>query len=305
MFVSLISHPDCLLHETGELHPEKPERISAINDQIISAGLEPFLHHYDAPMVTREQLYLAHDKDYVDGLFLRLTDDEPVWLDEDTVMNKASLTAACRSAGAAVLAVDQIMASETTTAFCNVRPPGHHAEYAKAMGFCLFNNIAVAAHHAMQDYGLERIAVVDFDVHHGNGTESIFSNEPRVLFCSSFQHPFYPDETQLDGPSNMVKVPLEAGSTGEQFREAITAHWLPALHAFKPQMLFISAGFDAHQEDEMAGLALVESDYAWVTEQMRDIADKYAEGRIVSALEGGYDSSALPRSVVAHLKALM
>jgi acetoin utilization deacetylase AcuC-like enzyme len=227
-----------------------------------------------------------------------------VHLDPDTAMSAGTLQAALRSAGAGVLATDLVMSGEVENAFCSVRPPGHHAERAKAMGFCFFNNVAIAATHALEVHGLERVAVVDFDVHHGNGTEDIFSNDSRVLMVSTFQHPFYP-YTGTDAPAaNMINVPVPAGTRGEGFREAVTQAWLPALRHFAPEAIFISAGFDAHYEDDMASLGLVEADYAWVTQQIKAVAAESAQNRIVSMLEGGYDLSALGRSVTAHVKIL-
>jgi len=219
-------------------------------------------------------------------------------------MNPHTLTAALRAAGAAVLATDMVINGEVNSAFCNIRPPGHHACRSRAMGFCLFNNVAVAAAHALEQHGLERVAIVDFDVHHGNGTEDIFRDDARVLMVSTFQHPFYP-YSGIDGRSErMVNIPLAAYSTGREFRAAVEQHWMPALDAFKPQMLFISAGFDAHRDDDMAQMNLLEGDYAWVTQQVRNVAEEFCQGRIVSVLEGGYDLNALGRSVLAHLKVL-
>jgi acetoin utilization deacetylase AcuC-like enzyme len=225
-------------------------------------------------------------------------------VDGDTVMSIGTLDAALRASGAGVFGVDLIMKKEANPVFCSVRPPGHHAEYAKAMGFCLFNNIAVAAAHALESYGIERVAIVDFDVHHGNGTEDIFKDDERVLFCSSFQHPFYPFTGHASDTKNLVDVPLSAATKGPEFREAITEHWLPALSDFKPQFIFISAGFDAHILDDMSSLQLSEADYGWITQELSAIADRHAEGRILSMLEGGYEPGALARSVISHLKAL-
>jgi acetoin utilization deacetylase AcuC-like enzyme len=203
-----------------------------------------------------------------------------------------------------VLGVDLVMAGQVENAFCNVRPPGHHAERARAMGFCIFNNVAVGAAHALVHHGLQRVAIADFDVHHGNGTESIFYNNPRVMLCSTFQHPFYPYIGADSGNDHIINVPLSAGSGGEEFRAAVTRHWLPALERFQPELILISAGFDAHRDDEMAMLNLTEPDYAWVTEILKEIAGKYAQKRIVSVLEGGYELHALGRSALAHIKAL-
>jgi len=220
-------------------------------------------------------------------------------------MNAHSLTAARHAAGAVVLATDLVATGECRTAFCAVRPPGHHAERNRAMGFCLFNNVAVGAAHALATHGVERVAIVDFDVHHGNGTEDIFSADPRVLMVSTFQHPLYP-YSGLDHPAaNMVNVPLAAGTGGAEFRDAVRDRWLPALERHRPEIVYVSAGFDAHREDPLAGLKLVEADYAWVTRELVALAAKHAKGRIVSTLEGGYGLSALGRSVAEHIRELI
>lgn len=305
MTISLISHPDCALHEMGEHHPECPERLGSIQNQLITSGLDYVLLHHEAPLATREQLCRVHDADYVEQIFQKAPEYDRAWLDPDTSMNPHSLSAALHAAGAAVQAVDLVMSDQSSAAFCNVRPPGHHAEHNAAMGFCIFNNVAVGAAHAMQVHQLERVAIVDFDVHHGNGTEDIFCDNPDVLFCSTFQHPFYPHTGAEIDSENIVNVPLSAGANGQVFRAAVESHWLPGLEAFKPELILISAGFDAHLEDDMGGLCLLEKDYAWVTGEIKNIADRHANGRIVSVLEGGYALSALGRSVVAHIKALL
>lgn len=305
MTISIISHPDCLLHEMGENHPESPARLSAIQAQLISSGLGMWVQHHDAPLASREQLCGAHDAEYVDSIFDAAPTEGQVWLDPDTSMNPHSLPAALRAAGAVALGVDLVMTGESDTAFCNVRPPGHHAEHNRAMGFCIFNNVAVGVAHALKVYQLKRVAIVDFDVHHGNGTEDVFRDSPEVLFCSTFQHPFYPHAGAGDKPEHIINVPLSAGSDGEAFRAAVTSYFLPKLEAFEPQLIFFSAGFDVHVEDAMANLCLVEEDYAWVTAAVKRIADKYAKGRMVSTLEGGYALSALGRSVVAHVNAML
>ncbi len=303
--LGFVSHPECLLHDSGNGHPESAERIYAIQNQLIVSQLEYVIYHYEAPLATREQLIGAHDPAYVDRIMAQQVRDGYVRLDDDTPMSPGTLQAALRSSGAGIMGVDLVMRDEANPVFCAVRPPGHHAERDKAMGFCLFDNIAVAAAHAINAYGLERVAIIDFDVHHGNGTEDIFRNDDRVLFCSSFQHPFYPFTGHEKTTRNLVDAPLPAGTTGPEFRHAITEHWLPALNAFKPQFVLISAGFDAHVFDDMSDLQLTEGDYTWVTEQIVAIAKKHAKGRIVSMLEGGYQLEALSRSVAAHLKALL
>ncbi len=304
MSIAIISHPDCALHEMGFEHPESPLRLAAIQEQLESSGLDSILSHHKAPKVTREQLCAVHSCEYVDFIFRNAPNKERVWLDPDTSMNSYSLSASLRAAGAVVLAVDLVMSGQNNAAFCNIRPPGHHAERSKAMGFCIFNNISVGAAHALQKYKLKRIAIVDFDVHHGNGTEDIFRDVPEVLFCSSFQHPFYPEIDPINAIEHIVNVPLPAGTNGDEFQKAVKKYWLPKLETFKPELIFISAGFDAHIKDEMANFRLLETDFAWVTQQIKIIADKYSKGRIVSALEGGYDLQALGRSVEAHIRAL-
>ena len=305
MPIALFTHYDCLKHEMGDLHPEEPGRLNSINDRLVSSGLDFVIHQHDAPMATREHLVAVHDDDYVDNIFENAPSEGYLQLDGDTMMNKDSLSAALWAAGAAVGAVDTVMTTKVRKAFCSIRPPGHHAEKHRSMGFCIFNNVAVGAAHAMQEFGLERIAICDFDVHHGNGTEDIFLDDPRVMFCSSFQHPFYPFTNIGDEPDHIIKTPLEAGIGGTEFREKIAEQWLPALDAFKPQLMMMSAGFDAHVEDDMGQLKLREPDYQWVTAELCKIADRHAEGRVVSVLEGGYNLSALGRSVSVHLDALL
>jgi acetoin utilization deacetylase AcuC-like enzyme len=304
MITAFIRHRDCLLHDMGQHHPECPDRLHAVEDQLISSGLIAYLQEYDAPAAAREDLARVHAEEYIDGLAACAPSRGLVHLDPDTAMNAHSLPAALRAAGAAVLGTDLVLRREASNAFCCVRPPGHHAERRRAMGFCFFNNVAVAAARALEVHGLERVAVIDFDVHHGNGTEDIFRGDPRVMMASTFQHPFYP-YSGIEGRSErMVNIPLPAHSDGAAFRAAVSTCWLPALHAFAPQMIFVSAGFDAHREDDMASLALVEADYAWVTQRIQEVAQEHAAGRIVSVLEGGYALSALGRSVVAHVRSL-
>ena len=305
MHTAYISHPLCLKHDMGAGHPESPARLRAIEDQLIASRLFDHLGHYEAPAATREQLLRVHDAHYVDVIELNVPQQGLVRLDGDTAMNPFSYQAALHAAGAVVMGVDLVMGKTVENAFCNIRPPGHHAERARPMGFCIFNNIAVGAMHALQHHGLKRIAIIDFDVHHGNGTENIFHDDPRVMMCSIFQHPFYPFSGADSTNDHMINIPLAAGSGGEEFRTAVTEHWLPALEKFQPEMVLISAGFDAHYEDEMAMLRFTEADYAWVTGVIKEIAEKYAHGRIVSALEGGYELHALGRSVAAHIKGLM
>lgn len=305
MAIAYISHYDCQLHDMGHHHPEQPARLSAINDRLIATGLEMVLHQYDAPLATREMLETVHDSDYIDEIFAAAPEEGVAWVDGDTAMNKYSLNAALRAAGAVVQGVDLVMEGKVKQVFCGVRPPGHHAERHRAMGFCLFNNIAVGAYHAINHYGLKRVAIVDFDVHHGNGTEDIVSGDEHVLFCSTFQHPFYPHSGYDTDVPNIVNAPLRSGASGKDFREAVEQHWLPRLEAFAPELVMISAGFDAHQADDMANLNLIDTDYGWVTRRLCEVAEKTAQGRVVSSLEGGYELHALARSVEAHLKAFL
>lgn len=304
MSIAYITHPDCRLHDMGVHHPECPARLGAIEDQLVASGLGLFLQHVEAPLATRAQLERVHTPAYIAALERIAPEKGLIHLDPDTAMNPHSLKAALRAAGAAVLATEMVLRGEMETAFCSVRPPGHHAEQARAMGFCIFNNVAVAAAHALEAHGLKRVAIVDFDVHHGNGTEQIFRDDPRVMMVSTFQHPFYPYSGVEGRSERMVNVPLAAYSGSAEFRGAVEQYWLPALAAFRPEMLFVSAGFDAHREDDMAMLKLVDADYAWVTERIKEAAGKFAGGRIVSTLEGGYALHALGRCVAAHLKVL-
>lgn len=301
---AFISHRDCLLHDMGSYHPECPGRLNAINDHLIAQSLDGYFQYHDAPLATLEQVLRVHSPQHLERLKRTSPEHGIAHLDPDTAMNPHTWRAALRSAGAGVLAVDLVMKAEVQNAFCAIRPPGHHAEKNNAMGFCFINNVAVAAMHAIEAHGLERVAIIDFDVHHGNGTEDIFKGDSRVLMASIFQHPFYPYSGTDNPAPNMVNVPVPAGSGGEEFRAVVADVWMPALRAFQPQMIFVSAGFDAHYEDDMGSLKLVERDYAWVTTQLKALAAETAQGRIVSMLEGGYVMSALARSVGAHLRAL-
>ena len=304
MHTAYITHPDCLKHDMGSQHPECPGRLRAIDDQLIATGLMSYLQHHDAPLATFEQLARVHKADYIESVQAASPREGLAYLDPDTAMNPYTLQAALRAAGAVVLATDLVMSHQVENAFCSVRPPGHHAESGRAMGFCLFNNVAVGVAHAIAQHGLKRVAICDFDVHHGNGTEEIFHDDPRVMLCSTFQHPFYPHCGADSGNEHIINVPLPAGTDGDTFRKAVTERWLPALERFQPEMLFISAGFDAHWEDDMAMFKLKEADYAWVTQQIKSVAARYAGNRIVSVLEGGYELHALGRSVAAHIKVL-
>lgn len=302
MTVTIFSHPSCLRHVIDSDHPERPARLHAITDQLLSSGLEYVVQQRDASAATDEQLALVHDKAYIASVVAKQPEQGLVWLDDDTAMMNKSLTAARHAAGALINAVDLVMQHSEQQAFCAIRPPGHHAESAQAMGFCIFNNIAVGAAYALQQYQLDRIVIVDFDVHHGNGTEQIFKNDPRVLFCSSFEHPYYPF-TDPDSQPLLLKIPLPGNSDGQEFRRKAIELWFDQIREFRPQLVMISAGFDAHIEDEMAHLKWSEADYHWIAQQLKQIANESCEGRIVACLEGGYALSALGRSVVAMLKA--
>jgi acetoin utilization deacetylase AcuC-like enzyme len=304
MPTAFITHPDCLKHEMGAHHPECPARLTAIEDQLLASGLDSVLTRFEAPLATDEQLARVHPIEYVRAIREAAPEHGTVHLDPDTAMNPHSLKAALRAAGAAVLAVDLVMQDKFKSAFCAVRPPGHHACRARPMGFCIFNNVAVAARHAVHAHGLERVAIIDFDVHHGNGTEDIFEDDPNVLMASTFQHPFYPYSGTESPARNMVNVPLPAGAGSREFKEAVRDAWIPALNEFEPQLIVFSAGFDAHAEDDMAMLRFNDADYAWVTEQLKDVAERHSAGRMVSMLEGGYSLPALGRSAVQHIKVM-
>ncbi len=304
MQTAFITHPACLQHNMGPWHPESPARLQAITDQLIASGLYDLLQHHEAPRASFEQLARVHSETYIREIEAAAPASGVVQLDPDTAMLPGTYEAALRAAGAAVLATDLVMAGTAENAFCSVRPPGHHATRKQAMGFCFFNNVAVGAAHALAHHGLERVAIADFDVHHGNGTEDIFHDDPRVMLCSSFEHPFYPYSGADSGNAHIIPTPLPANSGSEAFRAAVSEIWLPALNAFQPQMLFISAGFDAHREDDMAHLRLTEADYTWVTQQLKQVAAEHAQKRIVSTLEGGYALHALGRSVTAHIRVL-
>jgi len=304
MQTGFFTHRACSLHEMGSWHPECPERLAAIQDHLISTGIAPHLLYYDAPLASIETLQRAHNSAYIERLKSSVPTDGYHALDPDTSMNPHTWQAALRAAGAVVDATDRVVGAEIANAFCAVRPPGHHACTSKAMGFCFFNSIAVGARHAVEAHGVQRVAIIDFDVHHGNGTEEIFEDDERVLMASFFQHPFYPYSGTGNLAKNMVNVPLPAGTKGDVARQVVDEVWLPRLNEFKPQMIFISAGFDAHREDDLGQMGLVEADYTYITERLMQVASEHANGRIVSSLEGGYNLSALGRSAAAHVKAL-
>ncbi|MFC5740061.1 histone deacetylase family protein [Dyella tabacisoli] len=302
----LYTHPACLQHDPGAGQAESPARLRAVL-QALDHDRFVMIDRIEAPRASREELLRVHDAAYVDRILSSAPASGTFRLDEDTLMSPASAEAALRAAGAAVAAVDAVMTGHTGHAFCAVRPPGHHATADKAMGFCLFNNIAVAAAHAVAAHGLKRVAIADFDVHHGNGTQDIFAAEPRVLFVSSHESPLYPGTGHEDeqGVGNIVNAPLSPGDGSYEFRELWDGLLLPRLHAFKPQLVLVSAGFDAHRDDPLANLRLSCEDFAWITERLVALAHAHAGGRLVSSLEGGYNLSALAASASAHVAALL
>src|SRR5271170_3304174 len=282
MATAYITHADCLRHEMGAGHPENPERLSSVNEHMRNSGLLEQLRCLEAPLAQARDIKRVHTPAYVDLIFETAPREGYAQLDPDTAMNPYSLAAARRAAGAGVLAVDELMAGHAQNAFCAVRPCGHHATQSRAMGFCIFNNIAVAAAYAVESKGLERVAIIDFDVHHGNGTEDAFSPpawRERVVMASFFQHPFYPGSGTDSPAPNMFNVPLSAGSDGAAAKRALRETWLPALDDFKPQMILISAGFDAHREDLLGGMALVDEDYAWMTRELMSVAARHSQKR--------------------------
>ena len=307
------SHPDCKKHEMGAGHPECPERLDAIDDWLLATGVAAALDQREAPLAALRDIELAHDRMMVAGirgLSDALTDEinaggpSHAQIDPDTSLNVHSWNSALRAAGATIAATDAVMAGEMENAFCAVRPPGHHACRDHAMGFCIFNSVAVAAKYALARHGLKRVAIIDFDVHHGNGTEDIIRGDDRILMLSFFQHPFYPHSGTREQAGNMLNVPVSAYTKGAEVRELIDLLWIPRLEEFKPEMLFISAGFDAHRDDDLGQMGLVEQDYAWITDRLKNVAKRHAKGRIVSSLEGGYNLNALARSVEAHIRVL-
>jgi acetoin utilization deacetylase AcuC-like enzyme len=307
------THRDCWKHEMGAGHPECPERLDAIEDRLLITGLGHALDRREAPVASLTDIELAHSRMHVaalrglsESLKEEIVAGGPAYaqVDPDTSMNVSTWDAALRAVGAALAATDAVLAGELENAFCAIRPPGHHAGRDKAMGFCFFNNVAIAAKYALERHGLKRVAIVDFDVHHGNGTENIVAGDSRILMVSFYQHPFYPLDHVHSNADNLVNLPVPAYTKGMEIRELIESAWMPRLEDFRPEMIFISAGFDSHREDDMGQLGLVEQDYAWITYRIKDVARRHAKGRIVSVLEGGYALSALARSVEAHIRVL-
>lgn len=305
MSIAIISHPDCPLHEAGPGHPENPLRVITIAKAIDRYPFKVPIKHYPAPLATHKQLALAHDAEYIAWIDSIAPKEGMIAIDSDTLMNPHTLKAAYRAAGATILAVDLVMQDKAQVVFCNVRPPGHHAERDKAMGFCFFNNVAIGVRYAMEQYQLRQVAIVDFDVHHGNGTQNIFQQDANVLYCSSFEHPFYPGyDAELDN-EHILCVPLPAGTEGPEFRDKVAAAWFEKIAAFKPQLIFFSAGFDAHVNDPLAELRLTEPDYVWLTTHIAKLAKVHCSGRLISVLEGGYQLEALAECVPAHINAMI
>jgi acetoin utilization deacetylase AcuC-like enzyme len=307
MTTLLLSHPACLNHVTPMGHPERPDRLRAI-ERVLEHEKFQSLAREQAPMASLEMVALAHPMEYVEQVREASPREGMVRLDADTTMSPGTFEAVMRAVGGAVLAVDEVMAGKVANAFVATRPPGHHAETATPMGFCLFNNAAVAARHAQKQHGAERVAIVDFDVHHGNGSQDIFWNDPTVMYCSTHQMPLYPGTgavSERGARNTIVNAPLRPGDGGDQFRQAMETSILPRLEDFGPDLVIISAGFDAHMRDPLANLNFLEPDYTWVTQKLMELADRRANGRVVSVLEGGYDLEGLSKSVAAHVTALM
>ncbi|MGE3156248.1 MAG: histone deacetylase family protein [Xanthobacteraceae bacterium] len=307
MTTLLITHPACLEHFNGPGHPERPDRLRAIARALEQERFQD-LARIEAPHGTVESIELCHPAEYVAAIRDATPTQGLVQLDADTSMSPGSYEAALRAIGGATHAVDEVMAGKADNAFVATRPPGHHAETARPMGFCLFNNVAIAARHAQKKHGAEHVAIVDFDVHHGNGSQEIFWSDPTVMYCSTHQMPLYPGTgavSERGDRNTIVNAPLRAGDGGDRFREAVETSILPRLHDFAPDLILISAGFDAHLRDPLANLQLLETDFGWVTRKLMEVADRHAGGRVVSLLEGGYDLEGLANSAAAHVTALM
>lgn len=305
MAMTIYTHEICLQHEMGPNHPESPARLSVIMQILKKAPWAENLYWRESPLATQAQLMRVHHPRYVEQIFACAPKQGYVQLDPDTCMNPFTLSAALRAAGAMVAAVDDVFTSTNQKIFCLSRPPGHHAMPDAAMGFCFFNNIAVGVAHALAQYHCQRLAIIDFDVHHGNGTESMFAHEPKVCFWSSFQHPFYPGAHLDHQPPSIHLCPLPAGAGSLEIRDKIDNHVIPLLEKFQPECIFVSAGFDAHQLDPLANLQFTTQDYAYIAKKLKIIADKYSQGRMIATLEGGYHLQALPQSVYAFIEALL
>lgn len=305
MTTAFISHPDTLLHIMDGSHPESPARISAIKNTLMQNGLHHKLIHYEAPLATNEQLQRVHSNAYIQKIRALSPRAGLVRLDADTSMGPMTLSATLHASGAAILATDLVMEGKVDNAFCCTRPPGHHAGHANSAGFCIFNHVAIGAAHAIAKHGIKRVAIIDFDVHHGDGTEDIFKSNPQVMLCSTFQHPFYPHKGADSRTANMINIPLPAKSGSNELKHAFEQSFLPSLNQFKPEIIYISAGFDAHADDPLADMNLQNTDYAWMTKFIKEVAQKHAHGRIVSLLEGGYHLKALTGAVSTHIEILL
>jgi acetoin utilization deacetylase AcuC-like enzyme len=301
---AFVSHPDTLLHVMDGNHPESPARITVIKNAVMASDLKQKLQFYEAPAASKTQLERVHSKDYVEHIHQIAPKAGLVRLDGDTSMGPMSLSATLHASGAVILATDLVLSGKAKNAFCCVRPPGHHAGRANSAGFCIFNHVAVGVAHAMAQYKIKRVAIIDFDVHHGDGTEDIFKDNPNVMLCSTFQHPFYPHRGADTRSKNMINLPLPAKSNGEDFKKVFEAEIKPALTNFKPEVIYISAGFDAHENDPLADLSLTTQDYNWLTEFIKETAKNCCAGRIISSLEGGYHLPSLSESVLAHIHSL-
>ncbi|AGF46973.1 deacetylase [Candidatus Kinetoplastibacterium desouzaii TCC079E] len=301
-----ITHPTSFIHEMGSFHPDTPRRLDVISDQLLMSGLMPFITTGYPFKALKHDVLRVHTSDYFNSLLTNIPEQGKYYfIDNDTMMNHYTFNSALYAAGSGIFGVNAVFSNYVKNVFCSVRPPGHHACSNKAMGSCFFNNIAIAAKYAFEQYKISKLAIIDFDVHHGNGTEEIFFNDDRVLMCSFFQHPFYPYSKLLNyKKTNMCNIPVDAYSKPSKIREIVSEYWIPEIHKHKPEIILISAGFDAHREDDMGQLFLTESDYAWITDKIVDLSEQYSEGRIVSMLEGGYNFSSLSRSVVAHIRSL-
>jgi len=304
MSVAIVSHPQCMEHSMGAGHPECPARLNAISEQLIDSGLGHVCPLYQSKKVTKEQLVAAHQPHYIESLYANAPSQGVFVIDADTQMMPQTLAAAQYAAGSGVMAVDLLMQGAHRSVFCPVRPPGHHASKGQAMGFCFFNNIAISALHAINHYDLKRVLIVDFDVHHGNGTQDIVQGNDKIMLCSSFQHPFYPYSGDENNADNIHNIALPSATDGQAYRLAV-AQWFQLIDAYAPQIIFISAGFDGHISDSISSHALHDADYHWLTRKLVQLADKHAQGKVVSMLEGGYAISTLGGSVVAHLKGLL
>ncbi len=306
MVTAIYTHSDCKKHEMGAYHPESPARIEVIEKQLETTGTSQFLQFKEAPLAEIADIEKVHSSTAIDLVknYHPKIPGQYFAVDDDTFLNHYSWKAALRAAGATIAATKAVIKQEINNAFCLVRPIGHHARLHTPMGFCVFNSIAIAVKHALDVFKIKKVAIIDFDVHHGNGTEEAFAHDSRVMMTSFYQSPFYPYTRVNKNLENMVNIPVPAGTDGTRIRQIVTEKWLPALHRHQPEIIFISAGFDAHRDDTVGGMRLIEEDYIWITQQVMTVAKQYAMGRIVSSLEGGYSRTALAKSAVAHIRTL-